>query len=61
MGHEHRTRPGEFWHKYTAMLTIMLFAAAIAILPAVLNTGTHPPAAHSSTDEDVLAAMERAC
>lgn len=42
------------------MLTIMLFATAIAIVPALLNTAAPVPAPLSRAEEDVRAAMERA-
>lgn len=42
------------------MLSIMLFAAAIAIVPALLNSSTPVPASLTRVDEDVRAAMERA-
>ncbi len=42
------------------MLTIMLIAAAAAVLPALLNTTTPVPAPLSRVEEDVRAAMERA-
>lgn len=42
------------------MLTIMLFATAIALLPAFLNTSSSVPAAYDRTAEDVRGAIERA-
>ena len=43
------------------MLIIMLFAAAAAIVPALLNTSAPVPAPLDRAEEDVRAAMERAC
>ena len=54
-------RPVEFWRKETdAMVPLMLFAAAMALLPALLQSPNSLPIPLTREEEDVQAARERA-
>lgn len=52
--------PGLLAEMTSAMLTIMLISAAIAIAPALLNTTVRIPLPLTRTEEDIRAAAERA-